>query len=478
MTRNVSSLLVIASLGLAGCCSVRPAGPTTGPTSGSEPSVVQRMVEHRAVEAAVWGMPLMNFKAMRDGAKALGAGFNDVGYYSKLQTWRFQIATPNNTTPYIWSFWNLVDGPVVFELPGSTDDVGIFGTLLDSWQRPLEDVGAKGVDKGKGGKYLLLPPDYEGDVPAGFIPLRQTTYQGFALLRPIMADTSEENLAKASAFAKSIKVYSLADADKPAATHYVDFSGRLFDGIVKFDGGFYKHLHAIVQEEFVPPAELGMLGILKNLGIEKGKPYAPTAQMREVFARAAPDAHEYLIQRYHEQILPRWYDNTHWMSIVPPGTAESGFSFKFPGYVDYDARGALYYAVCTSVKHLGAATFYLTAAQDAGGEWLDGGENYRLHVPAGVPARDFWSVVAYDVASAGWILDQAKVGVDSTSSELRANADGSTDVFFGPAAPEGKEGNWVPTVAGRKFFLLFRFYGPEKAVFDKSWALNDLIKIE
>jgi hypothetical protein len=441
-------------------------------------SVIERMVHRRAVEAAVWSLPLINFKAMRDAQASLGAGYNDVAYYSKIQTWQFQIATPNNTTPYIISFWNLADGPVVVELPPSTPDVGIFGTLMDSWQRPLEDVGAKGYDKGRGGKYLLLPPDYRGGFPAGYIPLQQATYQGFTILRPIIADASDENLAKAAAFAKSIKVYPFAKAGGEAQTRYVDLAGKLFDGIVDFDAGFYEHLSAIVQEETVPGDELAMMGLLKSIGIQKGVDFAPDERTKEILGAAASEAHEYLVQRYHEGNLPVWYDGKHWMSIVPPGTVETGFSFRFPGYVDYDFRGALYYAVCTSAKHLGGATFYLTAAQDADGMWLDGGSTYKFTVAADVPVEDFWSVVAYDVKSAAWILEQPKVGLDSIDKAVQASPDGSVDIYFGPEAPAGKEGNWVPTVAGRRFFLLFRFYGPKPAVFTKTWVLNDLVKIK
>ena len=448
--------------------------PAPGQDAALKLTLSERMTHRRAVEAVVWSMPLMNYKAMRDAQKELGAGYNDIGYYSKVQTWQFQIATPNNTTPYIMSFWNLKDGPVVFELPASSKDVGIFGTLMDSWHRPLDDVGAKGYDKGRGGKYLLLPPGYQGGYPAGYIPLHQETYQGYTVLRPIIADSSEVNLKKAEAFAKTIKVYPLAKADKPAETRYVDLYGKLYDGIIDFDSGFFENLSEIVQEEFIAERDLAMMGLLKTIGIQKGGDYKVDDRTNEIFDAAAKEAHEYLIQHYHEKILPPYYEGKEWTNIVPPGTVETGFSFVFPNYLDYDFRGALYYAVCTSAKTLGAATFYLGVPKDSKGEWLDGGGSYKMNVPAKVPAKDFWSVVAYDVGSAAWILDQPKVGVDSNAKGLQSNDDGSVDIYFGPKAPDGKESNWVPTSADGKFFLLFRFYGPEPAVFDKSWQLNDL----
>ena len=122
--------------------------------------VHDRMTYHRAIDAAVWAMPLMAFKFYRDALADAGVGPNDVGYFAKLQDWRFQTATPNNTTPYILTYWNLEEGPVVVEMPPSAEGIGIFGTIMDSWQRALDDVGAKGRDGGRGAKYVLVPVSY------------------------------------------------------------------------------------------------------------------------------------------------------------------------------------------------------------------------------------------------------------------------------------------------------------------------------
>ena len=142
---------------------------TAAPRSGQtgELDIDERMIHRRAIELIVWSQPLMNYKAMRDAFFSLGANYNDVVYHSKVQNWKFQIATPNSTTPYVWTAWNLKDGPVVVEIPASTADIGIFGTLMESWQRPLEDVGAKGKNGGRGGKYVILPPGYRGPLLPG-----------------------------------------------------------------------------------------------------------------------------------------------------------------------------------------------------------------------------------------------------------------------------------------------------------------------
>ena len=160
--------------------------------------VHDRMHYHRAIDAAVWAMPLMNFKFYRDALAEAGVGPNDVGYFSKLQDWKFQTATPNNTTPYILTYWNIKDGPIVVELPPSTQDVGIFGTLMDAWQRPIDDIGALGRDKGRGATYLLVPPGYNGKLLTKALVYEQRTYNSWMALRPIIKGATPENLAKAA----------------------------------------------------------------------------------------------------------------------------------------------------------------------------------------------------------------------------------------------------------------------------------------
>ncbi|MHC4414887.1 MAG: DUF1214 domain-containing protein [Planctomycetota bacterium] len=436
------------------------------------------MFHHRAVDAVVWAMPLLNFKGFRDGHAAVGIGYNDIAYHSKVQNWKFQTATPNDTTPYVNFYWSIEDGPVVVEIPPSADGVGIFGTIMDAWQRPLDDVGAAGRDKGRGGKYVLVPPGYDGPILSGAYTYPQRTNHGFAVLRPVIADASPENIAKAAAFARGIRVYPLARADDPPRNRYVDIYDKNVEQTPVLDQTIYAELHEIIQEEVVEEQNLAMMGLLSRIGIEKGKPFEPDAKAMEAYAAAAPEALLYMIEQYHRYLNPLAYEGKKWSVLAPPGAVETDFSYEFPTHFDYHARGTLYYAVITSVKNYGTATFYLDLAETADGEWLDGGENYKLVVPPNVPARDFWSVVAYDLETAAWIRDVPKVGIDSTRPDLLKNKDGSVDVYFGPKAPKGKEPNWIPTTEGRRFFLLFRFYGPEPAAFDGSFELNDIERID
>ena len=153
---------------------------------------------------------------------------------------------------------------------------------------------------------------------------------------------------------------------------------------------------------------------------------------------------------------------------------ETDWTFEYPAYYDYVARGGLYYAIITSIKNYGTATFYVDLAETNDGQWLDGSENYRLRVPANVPVRHFWSVTAYDLETASYIRDVSKSSIDSITNGVQKNADGSIDIYFGPSAPEGKQSNWLPTKPDRRFFMLFRAYGPQPGLFDGSFELNDI----
>lgn len=444
-----------------------------------EASLAERMTYHRSVDAAVWAMPLMNFKFYRDALARAGVGPNDVGYNSKVQDWRFQTATPNNTTPYIHAYWSIEDGPVVFELPPAEEGIGIFGTIMDAWQRPLEDVGAVGRDRGRGAKYLIVPPGYDGPLLRNALVYEQETNFGFAVLRPILAGgATEENLAKATALTKRIKVYPLSAGADAATTEYVDVYGVPLEMTPKMDGGIYGHIHQMISEETVLDRDLTMMGLLARIGIIRDAPFEPDAEMQAIYDAAGPEALEYMIDQYHRVLNPFVYEGKRWSALVPEGSRETEWTYEYPSYYDYHARGALYYAIITSVKNYGSATYYLDLAETPDQEWLDGGRRYKLTMPPHVPVRDFWSITTYDLETASYVRDIEPSTIDSTMPDVVKNEDGSVDIYFGPTAPEGHESNWLPTDPNRRFFLLARFYGPEPSLVDNSFELNDMERLD
>lgn len=436
--------------------------------------VHDRMLYHRAIDAAVWAMPLMNFKFYRDALADAGVGPNDVGYFSKLQDWKFQTATPNNTTPYILTYWNMEDGPIVVELPPSTQDVGIFGTLMDAWQRAIDDIGALGRDKGGGATYLLIPPGYNGPLLPKALVYEQRTNNGWMALRPIIKGATPENLAKAAEFVKQIKIYPLAKADNPPKMKFVDLYDVLLEMTPVLDGSIYREIHEMLEEEPVEDQNLAMMGLLARIGMRKGEPYEPDAKTQAIFDQAGPEALQYMLEQYHRFLNPWRYEGKKWSSLTPAGDIQTDWTYEFPSYYDYHARGALYYAIITGVKTYGIATFYMDLAETPDGQWLDGGKSYKLVMPPNVPVRNFWAITTYDLETASYIRNVEKSSVDNTQKQLQKNDDGSVDIYFGPKAPEGKESNWLPTDPKRRFFLLARFYGPEPALFGNSFELNDI----
>jgi hypothetical protein len=244
--------------------------------------------------------------------------------------------------------------------------------------------------------------------------------------------------------------------------------------IPKLDGNIHREIHEMIQEEFVLDRDLSMMGLLARIGIKKGEPFKPDAKLQAIFDQAGPEALQFMIEQYHRVLNPFIYEGKKWSALVPNGSKETDWSYEFPSYYDYHARGSVFYAIITSVKNYGSATYYLDIAETADGEWLDGSKNYKLVMPAKVPVRDFWAITTYDLETAALIRNMKKSSIDSNLKEVKKNADGSVDIYFGPKPPQGKQSNWLPTDPKRRFFLLGRFYGPEPAILDGSFVLNDV----
>lgn len=415
-------------------------------------------------------MPIVSVDTMRQAFfRDAGAKYGDIVYWSKPSDWKFQFTTPNASTRYVYFNFNLKDGPVVLEIP-PTVGAGLFGSIMDAWQVPIADVGPAGEDLGKGGKYLLLPPNYKPAVPSGAIPLQFETVNGYALLRAIPTTTSEADVAKALDLVKQIRLYPLTQAANPPEQRYIDMAGTLLDGVVRFDASFFDSLARMVNEEPVLARDLVAMGQLHSLGIEKGKDFKPYAATEAILAQAAEEAHQTFMigVRGGEP----WWPGSQWKLTEDKG-AKTGFRFQTDDALYVDNRGMIFFFAFALPKKLGAATFYLIGANDAKGHMLEGQKNYRLHVPPNVPAKQYWAITAYDLDTSCLIRDMPVPGLDSYNQKMKRNADGSVDIYFGPKAPAGQELNWVSTASGRPWISAFRFYGPEKAVFAKTWKLAD-----
>jgi hypothetical protein len=450
-------------------------------TTFSSDDLASRTVHRRAVEAVIWSTPAVNFdrmyQSMVHDAKA-GEGSNKIVFWSRLFNWKNQTLTPNPDAIYFMAFFNTKDaGPIVLEIPPAGEG-SITGSIDDCWQTALEDVGPAGVDKGKGGKYLILPPDYKDKPPAGYIPLQAYNYQGYALLRSILKTSSDADIAKAVAYGKQAKLYPLSQAAHPPATQFIDAIDVVYDSTLSWDMRYFESLNRIIQIEPWLTRDKAMIDQLKSIGIEKGKPFNPDAKMQDTLKAAALEAHAWLADQYeHSYFPPPYYDGGHFYVPVSHDVIEGLQTFYAnPDKYPVDARGIAYTLGFFSSKHLGAGQFYLMTFTDKDGHHLDGNSNYRLNVPTNAPVTQYWSATVYDGDTHALVRNMQWASRSSQTPNLQKNPNGSIDIFFGPKAPAGKESNWVPTDPKGKFEVLFRFYGPQKPLFDKTWKLPDIEK--
>jgi len=439
-----------------------------------------RTIQRRAVEAVIWAMPGVNYEIMYQAmVKTTRGAYNQIVYWSGLPSWKNQTLTPNPDAIYFMPFFNTKEvGPIVLEIPPANDDGSITGNVDEAWQTPIEDVGSAGVDKGKGGKYLILPPGYNDKIPDGYIPMPSETYGGFALLRSILKDGSTAGIAKAVEYGKRIKLYPLSQAASRPATTFVDAIDVEFDSTIPYDIRFFESLDRIVQMEPWLERDKAMIDQLKSIGIEKGKPFKPDPKTRELLNAAAKEAHAWIDAKYGTILAANhFFEDKRWAFPASPAVGQGMMTlFANPDAYPVDERGVTYSFGFVGIKHPGGGQYYLMAIEDKDGQPFDGAGTYRLSVPPKVPITQYWSVTVYDRVTHALIRNQTRASRSSQNPELKTNADGSVDIYFGAVPPAGKESNWIPTSADGQFEVLVRLYGPEKSLFEKKWQLPDVEK--
>jgi hypothetical protein len=436
----------------------------------------ERTVHRRAVEAVIWGMPAVNFQRMLEAAEANGARANQVVYWSRPVNWKAQTLTPNPDTIYFQPFYDTSAGPVVLEVPPAEGVFSITGSIDTAWQNAVEDVGPAGADQGKGGKYLIIPPGYKDKAPGGFTVLPSDTYRGFIIIRSNYTSGSDSDIAAAVEYGKRMRLYPLGG--EPNSTVFVDVYDKLFDATIPYDASFFDYLDRFVQAEPWLARDRVMIEMLKTIGIDKGKPFRSDPKTKPILDAAALEARAYLDGLYVSSLGSPMNPGARW---ALPGQKEviEGMSNSFPDPNSYpvDGRGAAYTMGYFSPRRLGPGQYYLMTINDNAGGPLRGSKRYRLRVPANAPVKLYWSATAYDRETHALIRETARSSLASNTSGIRKNADGSVDIEFGPKPPSVGASNWVPT-NGRDFEVLFRFYGPEKPLFDKTWVLADIEEVK
>jgi len=440
------------------------------PSKESIPKLFDEMDFQQATQCYLWGLPIVAFAEWQQQQyKTFNATSNDLILYNNYND-RLGILTANATTPYIVSFIDLAaNGPTVIEMPAGHTA----GGLADFWQREQAVIGEMGPDKGKGGKYILVPPTMKDFKAAGYFIVPCNTVNVFFGFRTLDPDPKvTETLLK------QVKIYPYDKRANPTATRVISPpAGKKWLGIQPSGIAYWERLHAILQNEPVEDRDRFFMAWLINLGIEKGKPFNPDERQKKILIAAAEKGQQMAMANSFEK---RFKDVKHWpdkkwdyvMIIKDPSQHADNYD-EFFERTSYFYEAVTYSkAMITKIPNVGQA--YLGSYFDNTGNWLDGGKNYTLNVPANPPAVNFWSITIYDVATRCLIDNPQKNADLSSRKDLIKNADGSVDLYFGPKAPAGKEKNWVQTLPGKHWFTYMRFYGPTQAYFDKSWKMDDI----
>ncbi len=427
----------------------------------------------RAFELAVWSMPAVGIYGFRRATYAVGGDDNVILAWSKPAGTNAELLTANDVTPYILSMTDLRKGPVVLEVPAATDKAVLYGQIVDHWQWAIADVGPIGMDKGKGGKYLLLPPDYKAKVPEGYLILRSPSYRVYLAFRSIKRPgaTNED----AYEYSKSLKMYYLND---PQPTKFIDPSDKRFPSLPQYDENFFKDIYEIFTVEKVKEQDKIMMGFMKYLGMEKGKPFNPDETTKKAMRQAAADFYYYMQHFFTHppKNMYYWPDKRQWQDVLTPDK-NGNFSYVLDDMIDVDMRANRYFFATYYPRsyYNPPANIYIYTMLDKNGNPIDGTKLYKLKIPKDMPVKQFWSLILYDADTWAFIYTkEGKIGISSFQMDkLVKDKDGGVTLYFGPKPPKGLESNWIPT-GGKRVAPALRFYGAKKEIIDRTFVMPDV----
>jgi hypothetical protein len=443
------------------------------PSNATLAKLYNEMDFQRAVQAYIWGLPMVEMaewqKAQKDIFKA---GSNDFVTYQNF-TQKLGILTANATTPYMMAIPNLKEtGPMVFEIPAGPTA----GGLVDFWQRPFSDLGQTGPDKGQGAKYLILGPGHPEMSRKGYIVVRSPTWNVFLGHRILHPDPKA-----AAKLTKAHKLYPYSERANPKPTRHISSKGKDWEAFQSRGVTYFRRLASILEIEPVEARDYMIMAMLRPLGIKPGVKFNPTPEQIKIFEEAAFVGEAMARANSYEKRFEgaRLWEGKKWeISLFISDTDQD-----LDTHTQLDERASWFYEAIGVTdgmmgKIVGAGQVYLEAQKDSDGEWLDGGKNYMLRVPAKAPVKQFWSVTLYDNDDR-CLIDTGELPDKSSRMDLELNKDGSVDLYFGPTLPaSAPRANWTKTVPEEGWFTYFRFYAPTQPYFDRSWQLPDIVKVK
>ena len=425
----------------------------------------------RATQAFLSTIQIASMYAMEEGMREFGPPNTTALLFEDLMDSKALWLTPNTVSVYMASWLELGDEPMVIETPPN-----VLGFIDDAWFKYVADFGNAGPDKGQGGKFLIIPPGYEGDIPDGYHVAKSNTYGNWVIWRGFQVDGSTKPAIDATK--KLFRMYPLSQKDSPPEMNFVNMSGKFNNTIHRMDYGYWHEVDAQIQAEPIEGLDPEIRGLLASIGIEKGKDFNPDARMKGILTEAAKVG-----SVTARALTARPSDQRHYLypgeSVWTNPFIDGRYDFLMNGARLLDSRVYMhFYATgitpAMAIRNVGKGSQYAIAYLDKNGDALNGSKTYRIHLPPNVPAKDFWSFTLYDNQTRAMLqTDQRFPGLDNNKDGLKANSDGSYDIYFSPEPPKGQEGNWIQTVPGKGWNTIFRLYGPLQSFYDKTWRPGD-----
>jgi hypothetical protein len=444
--------------------------------------LVDELYYQHAVYAYMTMLPALNVIGMRDGSEKLfGGGYNVLPIWKERMDARAMVPTPNADVIYSMSYLDLKKtGPLVIKAPAN-----VIGMFTDFFQRTITDVGAIGPDRARGGLYLLLPPDYNGPIPASYFAFKSSTYNVFLFFRTVMGKgDGKPDPVPAVQNAETTRIYPLWTVEKDVKPmDFPDASGKRINMMYPIDSQYWTKLKEFVDYEPVESIEPETRGVLASIGIIKGLPFEPNQRQQAMLQKAVDTAPKMILatrQLGREDKRNLYYKDRQWERAWAGATAE----WMQESYLDVNQRAAFFqYAYSSApamVMHTtGAGSKYPFTARDASGNFLNGSNTYKLHLPPNAPAALFWAVTAYNVTDG--TMPETKQLLPSTNGyyNIPKQSDGSIEIWFGPEKPtDVVDAAFIQTIPGRNFLIALRLYGAEDAFYDQTWKPDDVVKVK